>query len=438
MIVAMGVHIQTGREVKGEAWAKRYPEKAGDLWVVVHANRKRDREYIGPPTPKNRERAEARAAEWRAALRILTGDGLGIETFARHALEYLRVGMDVHGLAATTRDDRRAMLSAGSLVMRELGERSLETITAETLMSQWWTPFVIEGGRSPATGKRNLAAISGVFAYAIQRGLVTRSPVDGLRLMLRRVGRTKGARSETAGTKAAPIEPLEDLVKILDVAADWRRLGRPLKRKASPAEIIKVGDVPIAILLMLDAGLRVGEVFGLRWRHVWWGRNAQDTNRHLSIEEARARGQHEGKPKSGRAREVEMSQRLRAALRERWLELGQPELETRVIVRRDVKKMRDGAWARVRKQARVGDYDMKQLRDSFASYLITAGVSLGWISEQLGHADIATTARHYARWIKKTGYQEPLVLESGEVPSDLLGRLTRGGATKRHHHTTKV
>ena len=40
----------------------------------------------------------------------------------------------------------------------------------------------------------------------------------------------------------------------------------------------------------------------------------------------------------------------------------------------------------------------KDLRDTFASQLLTAGVQLGYVSGQLGHADVSVTTRHYARW----------------------------------------
>ena len=39
---------------------------------------------------------------------------------------------------------------------------------------------------------------------------------------------------------------------------------------------------------------------------------------------------------------------------------------------------------------------MKDLRDTFASQLLTAGVQLGYVSAQLGHADVGVTT--YARW----------------------------------------
>ena len=66
---------------------------------------------------------------------------------------------------------------------------------------------------------------------------------------------------------------------------------------------------------------------------------------------------------------------------------------------------------------------MKDLRDTFASQLLTAGVQLGYVSAQLGHADVSVTARHYARWIEGDHYREPRQLEPGEVPADLLARI---------------
>jgi hypothetical protein len=51
-------------------------------------------------------------------------------------------------------------------------------------------------------------------------------------------------------------------------------------------------------------------------------------------------------------------------------------------------------------------------------------VQLGYISVQLGHADVSVTARHYARWIERDRYRAPMVLEPGELPADLLARLS--------------
>jgi integrase len=65
----------------------------------------------------------------------------------------------------------------------------------------------------------------------------------------------------------------------------------------------------------------------------------------------------------------------------------------------------------------------KDLRDTFASHLLTAGVQLGYVSRQLGHSDVSVTARHYARWAGGDAYRSPLEAREDEVPADLLSRL---------------
>jgi hypothetical protein len=77
----------------------------------------------------------------------------------------------------------------------------------------------------------------------------------------------------------------------------------------------------------------------------------------------------------------------------------------------------------------------KDLRDTYASHLLSANIPLPYVSKQLGHGDVLTTARHYARWIDASGrYVAPPVLQQGEVPADLLARLGRSGnAVQRGH-----
>jgi len=60
--------------------------------------------------------------------------------------------------------------------------------------------------------------------------------------------------------------------------------------------------------------------------------------------------------------------------------------------------------------------------------LLSVGVKLGWISEQLGHANAYVTAQHYAKQVEDATYREPMALLAGEVPADLLARLTASGS----------
>ncbi|MBW2691491.1 MAG: tyrosine-type recombinase/integrase [Deltaproteobacteria bacterium] len=79
--------------------------------------------------------------------------------------------------------------------------------------------------------------------------------------------------------------------------------------------------------------------------------------------------------------------------------------------------------ARILKLAKITKCAMKDLRDTYASQLLTCGVPLAFLSAQLGHADIGLTARHYARWCGSAEYRTPLIPGAHEVPADLLARI---------------
>lgn len=185
-------------------------------------------------------------------------------------------------------------------------------------------------------------------------------------------------------------------------------------------------------MIQLDAGLRLGEALGLRWSDVRWGKGPRDTSRSLLVEETRARGRHVGTTKRGRARRVALSRRLRALLREQWLAVGKANGDARVLPGLEPANYRNRYFRRVCVRAGLVEdldarrpaplYSPKDLRDTFASQLITAGVQLGYVSVQLGHADLALTARHYAQWAGGDAYRRPMQVREGEVPADLIAR----------------
>ncbi|MFV2069466.1 MAG: hypothetical protein ACC645_21080, partial [Pirellulales bacterium] len=74
----------------------------------------------------------------------------------------------------------------------------------------------------------------------------------------------------------------------------------------------------------------------------------------------------------------------------------------------------------------------KDLRDTYASQRLTAGVQLGYVSHQLGHSDVSVTARHYARWAGCDAYRSPLEVGEDEVPADLLARLAEKSPQSPH------
>ncbi len=171
---------------------------------------------------------------------------------------------------------------------------------------------------------------------------------------------------------------------------------------------------------------------GLDWGHVWLGRNASDPQRHLHVQESRARGKYPGPTKTGAGGRVQLSKRLWRLLFEEWMRRGQPERGP-VVVKGDLRNYGRRFFARACKNAEIGRRTPKDLRDTYASWLLTLGVPLGYVSAQLLHKNPATTGRHYARWIEEAEYRRPEPLADDEVPADLLARLE--GTVSRPSHT---
>ena len=184
-------------------------------------------------------------------------------TFGEFSERYLEEA--TQHLAATTRGDRVQLLSEGGILERELGGLRLDQITRPLLLN-WWHAEVTGKGRKDRTGMNYLSAISAVLGHAVDLEALSENPADALRATLRRRRRTKRGRA-TAEMVAhvRPIEEPEELRAFIEAseAASRQRFenGRPrLQRR----------DGYIADLLELDAGLRTGEVAGLRWRDVHW------------------------------------------------------------------------------------------------------------------------------------------------------------------------
>jgi integrase len=167
-------------------------------------------------------------------------------------------------------------------------------------------------------------------------------------------------------------------------------------------------DYPLA-LTFLRAGLRHGEVAGLH-------RADLDLRQHVIHVRRQWSRRRIETPKNGKGRNVDMSKRLAAALKE-WI--AHQDLEAAASGRptpeilfpgntggtRRIPSYLADNWLRYKfwhpllKSAQVRRLDLHGARHTFASRLIANNENLKYVSEQLGHSSIQVTADIYGHLI---------------------------------------
>jgi integrase len=323
-------------------------------------------------------------------------------------LAYLRKGLG--DLAENSRENLKGTLRKSGPLRKTLGPLRVDRIDKAALWS-WLDGFRADfeatHGRRPSrdTERLALAALASVLSFAEERGLIEEIPpaLAAVRRAWAKQGRTKAGRAyaEARDTRR-PVESPADLDRLLDAA----------NAEGTEAHAL--------VLILLDAGLRLGEALGLLWSSIEWDA------RQLVIDGACSRGKNRDRTKTGRSRVVQLSRRLEVALRQlRGDRIVSPD--ALVFEGIDASNFRAREWRRILKRADVRHADgsairLKDLRDSFGSHLVSAGIPLAYVSAQLGHADVAVTAKHYAKWTSAS-YVQPPALAADEVPADLLARL---------------
>lgn len=182
---------------------------------------------------------------------------------------------------------------------------------------------------------------------------------------------------------------------------DW------LNREESEAFLAKCDErwYPFFATL-LWTGMRLGEALALRWEDIVWRSETIRVRRSLY------RGQYVA-PKSGKGRDIPMNTRLIDVLK------GLRHLKGELVFCTADGKSLDPAnikrpMATALKRAGLRQVRVHDLRHSFASQMVAAGVPLKAVQELLGHADIKMTLRYsHLGPSDRRNAVETLVLDEG-------------------------
>ena len=221
--------------------------------------------------------------------------------------------------------------------------------TAASIKTKKHGRAIVRGGKG--TASRTLGLLGGIFSYAVQEGYVEENPTHG-------VERYPDRKNERFLT-------LEE-IKTVGAALAELRLGR----EDNPAFDI--------ISLLILTGARKGEIEGLKWSEVDFD------NRCLRLAD----------PKTGQkilplnSAAVETLQKLQPNRRAKsdWV-FPATKGENHFV---GTQRISD----QVRKQVRMPELRLHDLRHSFASVGVLQGKPLMLVGALLGHANASTTQRY--------------------------------------------
>lgn len=261
----------------------------------------------------------------------------------------------------------------------DLQNRKLKDITP--WMVEKWRMARLKAGAKPTTVNRDLDDLKSSLAKATAWGLLDAHPLAGVKRS--KVDSNPAVRfltKEEERRLRAALDAREERIRQERTNANSWREGRQYRLLPDLREAAFCDHLKPLVLLSLHTGLRRGELFSVAWHHV----DLAQAN--LTV--------HGAKAKSGKTRHVPLNSEALAVL-EGWREQAAGP-EGLVFPGRhggplnNVRK----SWMGVLQAAGIERFRWHDLRHSFASRLVMAGVDLNTVRELLGHSDYQMTLRY--------------------------------------------
>jgi integrase len=245
----------------------------------------------------------------------------------------------------------------------------------ERLRSGW-----LAAGKAPATANRKLVRLKGVLSRAVEWGIIADHPLASMkRLKVDQRGRVRYLLKDEEKRLREALNAREEEIRTeRDSANQWRKDRKrellPDLRQAAYADHLK----PL-VLLSLNTGMRRGEVFSLRWPDV------DLKNKIVTVEGDTS--------KSGQTRHIPLNREALETLKG-WTKQGAGAghiFPGKAGARLDNV---NSSWGALLERAAITGFRWHDLRHTFASKLVMAGVPLNTVRDLLGHSDIQMTLRY--------------------------------------------
>jgi integrase len=236
-------------------------------------------------------------------------------------------------------------------------------------------------GLAPRTVRAFINTLVAILNSALEDGLIPSNPAARLGKVIRR--------DQTQVEEIEVFTP-DELTTLLEAAArDWP-------------------DHHMFLLCLARSGIRLGEALALRWEDIDW------RSRVILIRRTTRRGST-SVTKNGKARRVDMSQQLGAAL-EGWQTLQEAEaavagceasawIFSALRAARHAESNIRRVWRRLLSSVQLRYRKLHTLRHTFASLLIQAGEPVTYVQVQLGHHSAAFTLTVYGHFVPRAHHR---------------------------------
>jgi integrase len=354
---------------------KVWKRKDRDVWVVDYrdATGKRIREVAGMSRAEAENKLAERIKEFREFAGNLADRDILLKDYVARWL-----GSIADQLAQRTIRSYGQLFELhivpvlGGVKVRELRRRDVKKLLAD---------------KRQTLGKNSVrlikAALSTVLSQAVEEEIITVNPA---------LGRFRESRS-ASNSRQSDVNPMSH--------DQLNRFKQTVERLVGES-LIPPG-LGMGFLMMTGTGLRPSELMALR------PTDLDIPGRTVRIERSLDMDGQIKPTKTEETRLVDLSRRLTSKLSDylTWLDSeaiarGKDQTEWlfvddkwNVYNERYLRK----AFARILRKAELPHFKPYDLRHTYASLLLSEGVPLVYVSQQLGHAKPTTTLKHYAKWM---------------------------------------
>jgi len=256
-------------------------------------------------------------------------------------------------------------------------------VDLSTFAVEKWRSAYLKRGRKPATVNRVIDALKACVAKAVEWDVLDQHPLAGVRkTKLDTLGRLRFLTPDEETRLLAGLRARDEHRRKARASAnDWRReRGHALH----PTHGTYTDHLTPLVVTLLHTGLRYGEACELTWDDV------DLVGALLTVRGETA--------KSARTRHVPLNETVLGVLKA-WKPKNADPLGYVFPGREEGERLTDikTAWAKLLKsvpEAPITGFRVHDLRHTFASKLVQAGVDLNTVRELLGHADIKMTLRY--------------------------------------------